>query len=60
MIVLNWIIENPAATVAVCFAIGELITRLKETKNSAGFIKRLGAGVDIILDIVRLPNRLKK
>lgn len=54
-----WVVEYPSATVAVCVAVAELYTRLRKTKDSAGFIKRFGAGVDIILDIVRFPNRLK-
>lgn len=55
----NWICEYPEATIAIILAACETVTRLRKTKDSAGFIKRIGAGVDIILDIIRMPNRLK-
>lgn len=54
-----WACANPEATGAAVYGLAEIAMRLLKTKDSAGLLKRLGAGIDLILDVVRVPNRLK-
>jgi hypothetical protein len=54
-----YIKSNPELAVGLLLGIAELITRLTPTKADDGFIKRIGALVDMGFDLVKMPNRKK-
>lgn len=53
-------LDNPQYYLAGLYAFLEVVTRLVPTKNADGLLKRIGTGIDIVLDVLRIPNRLKK
>lgn len=59
MITLTWIQENFLNVVQILTLLvvaGELITRLTPTKRDDGFVRRIGMGMDRLLNMLRVPN----
>ena len=49
-----------AALSSALVGIAEMITRLTPTKKDDGFVQRIGAALKKILDLIGVPNNLKK
>lgn len=55
----QWLGENYSQVLQILtliLVVGEMITRLTPTKTDDGFVTRLGAGLDAVLTLLRVPN----
>lgn len=63
VLTLEWIQNNYANVLQILILLvtaGEMITRLTPTKTDDGFIKRIGAQLDRVLTVLKVPNLRKK
>ena len=58
-----WVLENiDRIFLFLTFLLGiaEIIVRFTPTKKDDGFIERIGTGLRLIMDFLKIPNRRKK
>lgn len=60
---MDWIVKNyqeMGAVLLLFIAFAEAAVRLTPTKKDDGFVQRVGAVIKSLLDLLRIPNLLKK
>jgi hypothetical protein len=56
---IGFIIANWEWLVPSVLIVAEGITRITPTEKDDGFVKRIGAAVDFVMNNIKFPNRLK-
>lgn len=58
----QWLVENydkMFLILAAVIGLAEAVTRLTKTEKDDGFVQRLGSGLKKVMDMLKIPNRLK-